>query len=102
MSRIYVGNLAYATRVEQLRHAFAELFEVTSVRIVTNRRSGRSRGFGFVELTAEAPEVIAAMHGELLHGRRLNVSLARDTPGVEDTASGRSSDGDITGASVPA
>jgi len=100
MNRIYVGNLAYETRVDELRNAFAEFFEVTSVTIVADRRTGRSRGFGFVELAAAAPEVIAVMHGELLHGRRLNVSLARDTRLVDDSNSGPAIAGDVAEASV--
>lgn len=101
MSRIYVGNLAYDTSVEDVRKAFTEFFAVRSVTIVLDRHTGRSRGFGFVDVAADADEVVAAMHGELLHGRRLNVSLARDNPRFADTAAEGSLDDDAADTSVP-
>ena len=79
---IYVGNLAYATRDESLRAAFAAHGEVTSAHVVTDRMTGRSKGFGFVEMpnAEEGTAAIAALNGSELDGRpiRVNESQPRE------------------------
>lgn len=81
--RLYVGNLNYATTDSDLRLAFeAGGRSVTDVHIVTDRETGRPRGFAFVELATdeEAQAAIQDMHGADLDGRNLTVNEARDRP----------------------
>jgi RNA recognition motif-containing protein len=83
-NRLYVGNLPYSIGDDQLREAFAAHGEVTSSSVVLDRMTGRSRGFGFVEMaTPEAAQkATEAMNGALLDGRPLTVNEARErTPG---------------------
>lgn len=81
---IYVGNLAWSTNDESLRAAFAAYGEVTSARVVLERDSRRSKGFGFVEMPneEEANAAIAALNGAELDGRqiRANESQGKDAP----------------------
>lgn len=79
MKNIFVGNLNFNTSEEQLRALFATYGQVDRVSILTDRDTGRSRGFGFVEMTneAEAEKAIAALNGANLDGRTLNVNEAR-------------------------
>ena len=76
---IYVGNLSFDTAEEDLRKAFESHGEVTSVSIITDRYTGKSRGFGFVEMPSkeEAQAAIAGVNGQELHGQVLNVNEAR-------------------------
>jgi RNA recognition motif-containing protein len=76
---IYVANLAFTTTEEELALLFHPYGEVTSVRIITDRDTGRSRGFGFVEMpdATEAQAAIAGLHGTSQWGRLLTVSEAR-------------------------
>ncbi len=76
---IYVGNLTFETTDDSLQVAFTEFGEVTSARVITDRESGRSRGFGFVEMpqNAEAEAAIQAMNGKDVGGRNLTVNEAR-------------------------
>ncbi len=76
---IYVGNLSFRTADEGLRAAFAAHGEVSSARVITDRFTGESRGFGFVEMPdeTEAKAAIQAMNGQDLDGRSLNVNEAR-------------------------
>lgn len=75
---LYVGNLAWGTTEEELHQAFAQHAEVVSVRIISDRETGRSRGFGFVEVGDEgADQAIEAMNGYVLGGRPLNVNEAK-------------------------
>lgn len=76
---IYVGNISYATTEDMLREAFAAHGEVASVNVITDRYTGRSRGFAFVEMETEeaAREAIAALNGQTLDGRQLKVDEAR-------------------------
>ncbi len=73
---IYVGNLAYATNDEGLRAAFAPYGEITSARVVTDRMTGRSKGFGFVEMPnpEEGNAAIAALNESELDGRAIRVN----------------------------
>lgn len=76
---LYVGNLSFDTSEEALRAAFAEYGNVSSARIITDRETGRSRGFGFVEMDdAQAGQTaISALDGTEMDGRSLTVNEAR-------------------------
>jgi len=76
---IYVGNLSYDTSEEELRRVFEAHGEVSKVNIITDRYSGKSRGFGFVEMPSkeEAQAAIAGVNGQSLDGQTLNVNEAR-------------------------
>ena len=85
-SRLFVGNLSFNTSEEAIRDAFAEFGEIVEAKLVTDRDTGRSRGFAFVELTSNeaAEKAIQEMNGALLDGRPLRVNLAearRDSRG---------------------
>ena len=86
-NKLYVGNLAYSVRDESLQHAFSEFGSVQSAKVMMDRDSGRSKGFGFVEMgtAEEAQAAIRALHGQPLEGRDLTVNLARPK---EDRPSG--------------
>jgi len=77
--KLYVGNLSYSLDDQSLADAFSEFGNVESARIVTDRESGRSKGFGFVEFSSdeEAATAIQKMNGVELGGRALNVSEAK-------------------------
>jgi len=79
---IYVGNLAYATTDDGLKAAFAAHGEVTSARVVTDRMTGRSKGFGFVEMPdrAQAQAAIDALNGQELDGRTIRVNESQPKP----------------------
>jgi RNA recognition motif-containing protein len=76
---IYVGSLSYEVTEEELMEAFQAFGTVESVNIIKDKFTGRSRGFGFVEMPAkdEAQAAIDGMNGQELKGRRLNVNKAR-------------------------
>jgi RNA recognition motif-containing protein len=76
---IYVGNLSYDTTQERLQELFAAHGEVTSVNVITDRYTGRPRGFAFVEMTTDeaANAAIAALNGQEIDGRALNVNVAK-------------------------
>lgn len=78
-SKIYVGGLPYSTSESQLADLFAPHGTVESVRIITDKFTGQSRGFGFVEMptAAEAQSAIEALNGTQLDGRTLTVNEAR-------------------------
>ena len=76
---VYVGNLSYDLSEEDLKSAFEEYGEVTSAKIVSDRYSGRSKGFGFIEMTSddEAKAAIEGLTGKELAGRAIVVNEAR-------------------------
>ena len=76
---IYVGNLSYDATEEDIKKAFAEFGNVEAVKIITDRYSGRSKGFGFVTMPdeTEGEAAIAALHGRNMMGRDLKVNEAR-------------------------
>ena len=78
--RLYVGNLPYSASEDTLRQLFSSYGQVTDVTIITDRETGRARGFGFVEMAndAEAQSAIQALNGYQLEGRPLTVSEARE------------------------
>ena len=85
-NKLYVGNLPYSCDSDQLRNLFAEFGEITEARVITDRHSGRSKGFGFVEFTNEddAQKAIDAMSGKDVDGRNLVVNVARPMEKRED------------------
>jgi RNA recognition motif-containing protein len=76
---IYVGNLAYSVTEDELRNAFSEFGEVSSVNLIIDRGTGQSKGFGFVEMpdNSEADEAIKALNGVPLNGRSIKVNQAK-------------------------
>ncbi len=78
-NKLYVGNLAYSVRDESLQQAFSQFGTVTSAKVMMDRETGRSKGFGFVEMgsDAEAQSAINGMNGQPLEGRPLVVNEAR-------------------------
>ncbi len=76
---LYVGNLSYDTTEDTLRTLFAEYGEIETVNLVTDRYSGRSRGFAFVEMTTEeaAQEAKTGVNGKQVDGRELKVDNAK-------------------------
>lgn len=80
---IYVGNLSYDMTDSELREAFAAFGEVTSAKVISDRDTGRSKGFGFVEMSdnSEAEAAINALNGNEIGGRPLRVSEARPRQG---------------------
>lgn len=79
---IYVGNLSYDLTDDDLREAFAAFGDVQSAKVIFDRETGRSKGFGFVEMPddAQAAEAIEALNGQDLKGRPARVSEARPRP----------------------
>jgi RNA recognition motif-containing protein len=77
--RLYVGNLTYATTDAALRQMFEAHGAVTSAQVIVDRETGRSKGFGFVEMGSdqEAQAAIAALNGQQVEGRALTVNEAR-------------------------
>jgi cold-inducible RNA-binding protein len=77
--RIYVGNLSFNTEEQQLEQLFASLGDVASVRLIRDRDTGRSRGFGFVEMTdaAQGRAACATLNQQEFEGRRLTVNEAK-------------------------
>lgn len=78
-NKLYVGNLAYSVRDDSLHDAFSPFGTVTSAKVMMDRDTGRSKGFGFVEMSndAEAQAAINGMNGQALEGRPLVVNEAR-------------------------
>ena len=81
-NRLYVGNLSFDTSADSVRTAFAELGQVDDVYLVTDRATGRSRGFAFVTMSTpeEAQRAIQEMDGRMLDGRPLRVNEAEQKP----------------------
>ena len=74
---LYVGNLSYNTTTDELKAAFASFGSVTKTTIITDRESGRSKGFGFIEMTDGGQEALDALNGADFNGRQLRVNEAR-------------------------
>lgn len=77
--KLFVGNLTFQTTEAELRRLFAECGEVVTATIITDRDTGQSRGFGFVEMADDdcAQAAIQALHGQTIDGRRLGVEIAK-------------------------
>ena len=82
MKNLFIGNMSFQTTEDELRTIFEPYGETTRIQIMTDRDTGRSRGFGFVELTndEEAAKAITALNGKEVNGRALNVNEARPKP----------------------
>lgn len=95
--KLYVGNLSFSTTREQLNELFSQAGEIAEVTIITDRDSGRSKGFGFVEMATEegAQEAIKRFNGFTLDSRPLTVNEAR--PREERPRSGGWRDNDRSG-----
>ena len=105
MVKIYVGNLNYRTTEDGLRELFGQFGEVTNSVIIHDRETGRSRGFGFVEMTLveEAYRAIEELHGHRFEGRPLTVNEARKStrhPKMPSTALNGSESGDVAATST--
>ena len=74
---IYVGNLPFSTTEDEVRSLFAAYGEVDKVNLITDRETGRLRGFGFVEMSSGGQEAIEALDQSVLGGRTLTVNEAR-------------------------
>jgi RNA recognition motif-containing protein len=78
-NKLYVGGISFNTSEDGLREAFAQAGNVVSATIITDRETGRSKGFGFVEMStdAEAEAAVQMWDGQMLEGRKLTVNPAR-------------------------
>jgi cold-inducible RNA-binding protein len=90
--KLFVGNLSFQTTSADLEALFAEVGTCESAAVISDRETGRSRGFGFVEMASneEAQKAIAALNGRDVQGRQLNVSEAKERA---DRGGGRSFSG---------
>ncbi len=79
---LFVGNLSYDTTEDTLRALFAEFGQIESVRLISDRYSGRSKGFAFVEMSTEqaADEAIGGLNNKQLDGREIKVEKAKSRP----------------------
>lgn len=79
---IYAGNLSYSVTDEDLKETFGAYGEVSRANVISDRETGRSKGFGFVEMPvdAEAKQAIDSLNGKDLKGRNINVNEARPRP----------------------
>jgi RNA recognition motif-containing protein len=82
--KLFVGSLSFSTSSERLRETFAQIGTVESASVVTDRDTGRSRGFGFVEMatTEEANDAVARLNNTELDGRRIKVEIAKPGGGA--------------------
>lgn len=89
-NKLFVGSLSWDTTDQALGDFFAQCGNVTSAKVLTDRETGRSRGFGFVEMSseAEAQKAIADLNGKELDGRTINVSIARPPEPRENRGGG--------------
>jgi len=97
VKNIFVGNLSFSTTEDELRQLFEPYGQVDRVSILTDRDTGRSRGFGFVEMSSneEGEKAITALNGSQIGGRTLNVNEAR--PKAEHAGGGGRDRGDRGG-----
>jgi cold-inducible RNA-binding protein len=82
MKKVYVGNLSFQAVEEDVKEAFATVGTVESVKIITDRETGKSKGFGFVEMASpeEANKAVDELSGKEIKGRVVKVSIARPKP----------------------
>jgi RNA recognition motif-containing protein len=91
MMNIYVGNLSHETTDETIREAFESFGQVTSARVIKDKYSGQSRGFGFVEMSvlSQAQTAIKSLNGKELLGKQMSVKEARPRADQGRTGGGR-------------
>ena len=91
---IYVGNLSHEATDETIKQAFESFGEVTSARVIKDKYTGQSRGFGFVEMSVEsqAQTAIKSLNGKELLGKQMSVNEARPRSGDRRTGGGRMED----------
>jgi RNA recognition motif-containing protein len=89
--KLYVGNLPYSATNESLQELFGAIGEVVSINIITDRYSGRPKGFGFVEMASEehAKQAIEELNGREIEGRQIKVAEARPQRTDRDRGPGR-------------
>ena len=90
---IYVSNLSFNTADAELNSLFATFGQVASAKVITDRETGRSRGFGFVEMPSdeEGNEAILGLNNKEVEGRAMSVSVAKDKPRGESNSYGNNS-----------
>lgn len=95
MKKLYVGNLAWGVTDDDLQNMFTEFGSVASAVVITDRETGRSRGFGFVELEDGAEQAIEALNGQDVQGRplRVNEAQSKDRGGRGGGGGGGNRDG---------
>jgi RNA recognition motif-containing protein len=98
-NKLYVGNLPYTVRDEDLQQSFSEYGSVNSAKVMMERDTGRSKGFGFVEMgsDAEAQAAISGMNGQSLGGRSVTVNEARPMEARPPRSGGYGGGGDRSG-----
>ncbi|KMZ75561.1 RNA binding protein [Zostera marina] len=81
-TKLFIGGLSFGTDDQTLKEAFSDFGEVTEARVIMDRMSGRSRGFGFIGFSTDeaAIQAMSSMDGKELHGRNIRVSVANDRP----------------------
>lgn len=96
MKKLYIGNLPWSATEDELRALFGEFGSVESVAIITDRETGRSRGFGFIEIASAegALKAVAQLDGRDFGGRALRVNEAQDKGGGALGGGGRGEGGD--------
>lgn len=101
--KLYVGNLSYSTTDESLRNAFAAFGTVDSAKVIMDRETGRSKGFGFIEMSTdeEAQAAVGGLDGQVVDGRNLRVSEARPQEGGGGGGRGGGGRGGFGGGSRP-
>lgn len=89
-TKLYVGNLPYSAKEESLKEHFSSAGSVASVKIIIDRETGRSKGFGFVEMESEdgAQSAVSQLDGQEFEGRSLRVSEAKPQPERESRGGG--------------
>ena len=90
-NRLYVGNLSFDLSADALRQCFAECGEVSEAHIMTDRETGRARGFAFVTMKtdAEANNAVTRLNGAMLEGRAMRVNVAEERPRRDANTNGR-------------
>jgi cold-inducible RNA-binding protein len=91
MKKLFIGSLSWNISDTQLSDAFSRFGTISEAKVVTNRETGRSRGFGFItfEEDSAADEAVTAMNGTELDGREINVNVAEDKPRENNRGGGR-------------
>ncbi|XP_062207875.1 glycine-rich RNA-binding protein 2, mitochondrial-like [Phragmites australis] len=89
-TKLFVGGLSWGTDDQSLREAFSSFGEVTEARVITDRETGRSRGFGFVNFSnsEDAKSAVSSMDGQELQGRSVRVNFANERPAGSQSYSG--------------